>query len=79
MLNRFYLPSISIKGKDITIFEKNVIHQITKVLRLKINDVFIIFSSQAEYQIIIKNITDEAIIATIIKITRENLKFNCLF
>ncbi|XOU94091.1 MAG: RsmE family RNA methyltransferase [Candidatus Kerfeldbacteria bacterium] len=76
MLDRFYLEKIPLKGKDILIKDKNVIHQIANVLRLKINNVFVIFSNQIEYQVIIKNIEKDTITTTIIDKTTNHREPN---
>jgi 16S rRNA (uracil1498-N3)-methyltransferase len=67
MLSRFYLNQISPVGDIISINDHDVIHQLTDVLRLKKNDVFIVFSNQIEYEVILKEITKETAKTTILE------------
>ncbi|MBU0597415.1 16S rRNA (uracil(1498)-N(3))-methyltransferase [Patescibacteria group bacterium] len=67
MLPRFYLPQVNITNDQIIISDKEIIDQLTKVLRLKTNDLFIVFAPQAEYQLALKEIGDKTAIATIIE------------
>jgi 16S rRNA (uracil1498-N3)-methyltransferase len=67
MLPRFYISQITPAGETISITDREIIHQLTDVLRLKKNDVFIIFSSQVEYEVILKEATKEKITATILE------------
>jgi len=66
MLPRFYQSSIQAQDGIVLITDKTIIHQLTKILRLKKNDVFIIFSPKAEYEMAIKNISNHQLQATII-------------
>lgn len=70
MPHRFFLPSISVENETVKIQDKKTIHQIAKVLRLKKNDTFIIFTSQQEYELIIKEINTEHLTATVLGIKK---------
>lgn len=67
MLPRFYLSTINSNNDQIDITEQKIIHQITDVLRLKKNDIFVVFSPQAEYEVVLKNITKDKITTTILE------------
>ncbi len=68
MLPRFYLSQIIPTGGTISITDREIIHQLTDALRLKKNDVFIVFSNQYEYEVILKEITKETAKTTILEI-----------
>ena len=67
MLPRFYLPKIEPDNDHLVVTNKEIIHQIISVLRLKKNDVFIIFSPQVEYEVVLKDISENQITITILK------------
>jgi len=67
MLPRFYLSQIIPTGETISITDREIIHQITDVLRLKKNDVLVVFSGQMEYEVTLKEITKEMIAVTILE------------
>lgn len=67
MLPRFYLQNLSIQNDLVNISDSQIIHQITKILRLKIGDVFIVFDAHYEYQILIENITKDGLAGKIIE------------
>jgi len=67
MLPRFYLSKIEPTNDLLLITNKSLIHQITKVLRLKKNDVFIVFSSRAEYEVILINTNNNKVQVTILE------------
>lgn len=67
MLPRFYLNSINPQNNTLAISDRNTIHQIISVLRLKKNDVFILFSPQAEYEVAIKDLSENQLIVTILE------------
>jgi len=67
MSPRFYLPSINPQNDTLIISDKNIIHQITKVLRLKKNDVLVVFSPQTEYEVVLKNVSENHLMATILE------------
>lgn len=71
MLPRFYLQSITIQNDSVNIQDKPVIYQITKILRLKKGNIFIVFDPQFEYQILIKQISKDNIIGKIIEKTKS--------
>lgn len=71
MLPRFYLQNLEVKNDLINIQDKPVIYQITKILRLKKGDVFIVFDPQYEYQILIENITKDNLSGKIIEKTKS--------
>lgn len=64
---RFYLPSINPQNDTLIISDKNIIQQITKVLRLKKNDVFVVFSPQTEYEVVLKDVLENHLMATILE------------
>jgi len=66
MTNRFYIPNLKQKGSKIRIIDKNTIHQITKVLRLKIGETFHVFSQAEELKLKIDDIQTSYIQTTII-------------
>jgi 16S rRNA (uracil1498-N3)-methyltransferase len=67
MLPRFYVPNITPQRETIILTDREMIHQITDVLRLKKNDVFIVFSDQTEYEVILKEITKDTVTATVLE------------
>ncbi len=67
MHQRFYLTTISRDGDTVTIHDHDTIHQITNVLRLKKHDTFSVFSNNEEYKLILKDISQEHITATILE------------
>lgn len=71
MLPRFYLQNLEVKNDLINIQDKPVIYQITKILRLKKGDVFIVFDPQYEYKILIENITKDNLSGKIIEKTKS--------
>ena len=73
MLPRFYLNSINPQKDILVISDQSTIHQIISVLRLKKNDVFIIFSAQAEYEVVLKDISENQLIVTILD-KRESVR-----
>jgi len=66
MPHRFFLPSIFVKNETVIIQDKKTIRQISKVLHLKKNDVFIIFSNVLEYELIIKEINPHQIVTAVL-------------
>ncbi len=72
MLPRFYQPTITPVQGTITLDDANIIHQITKVLRLKKNDIFIIFSPHYEYEVTIKTLTQKTIELTVLEKRQTN-------
>jgi 16S rRNA (uracil1498-N3)-methyltransferase len=66
MPHRFFLPSIFVENETVVIQDKKTICQISKVLRLKKNDVFIIFSNVLEYELIIKEINPRQIVTAVL-------------
>lgn len=71
MLPRFYLQNLKIHNDLVNISDSQIIHQITKILRLKIGDIFIIFDAAYEYQILIENITKDGLAGKIIEKTKS--------
>lgn len=67
MLPRFYWQNLIIKNDLVNISDSQIIYQITKILRLKIGDVFIVFDARYEYQILIENITKDGLTGKIIE------------
>lgn len=67
MQPRFYLPTVSIENKTLVITDKEIIRQITGILRLKKDDIFFVFTPLAEYELAIVSLSDQRIIATIIE------------
>ncbi|MFA6098000.1 MAG: RsmE family RNA methyltransferase [Patescibacteria group bacterium] len=51
MLPRFYQAQVNIKNDRLTINDRQIVYQLTKILHLKKDDLFIIFTPQAEYQL----------------------------
>lgn len=82
MPHRFFLPSISVANETVKIQDKKAIHQITKVLRLKKNDVFMLFSHLSEYELAIKEVSPHQIVTTVLdtkKTNREPTKRTVLY
>lgn len=71
MLPRFYLQNPKIQNEIINISDSQIIHQVTKILRLKIGDIFIVFDPQYEYQILIENLTNNNLVGKIIEKTKS--------
>ena len=71
MLPRFYLQNLKIQNDLVNISDSQIIHQITKILRLKIGDVFIVFDAHDEYQILIENVTEDGLAGKIIEKTQS--------
>jgi len=71
MLPRFYLHNLVIQNDLVNINDSQVIYQITKILRLKIGDTFIVFDTHYEYQILIENITKDGLTGKIIEKTKS--------
>lgn len=71
MLPRFYLQNIIIQNDSVNIRDKQVIYQITKILRLKKGDIFVVFDPQFEYQILIRQISQENLTGKIIEKTKS--------
>jgi 16S rRNA (uracil1498-N3)-methyltransferase len=71
MLPRFYWQNLKIQNDLVNISDSQIIYQITKILRLKIGDVLIVFDAQYEYQILIENITKDGLTGKIIEKTKS--------
>jgi 16S rRNA (uracil1498-N3)-methyltransferase len=71
MLPRFYLQNLKIQNDSINIQDKPVIYQITKILRLKKGDIFVVFDPQFEYQILIKHISQDSLTGRITEKTKS--------
>ena len=67
MQPRFYMPAVKVTNDTLVITDKDIIRQITSILRLKKDDVFFIFTPQVEYELAIKNISDTIIEAAVIE------------
>lgn len=76
MKPRFYLPSIKADQETLVIRDTEIIHQLTNVLRLKKNDVFIAFTSQKEYELVIKEINDNHVITAVLEARTTNREPN---
>ena len=71
MLPRFYLQNLKIQNDTVNIQDKQVIYQITKILRLKKDDIFVVFDPQHEYQILIQQISKNNLTGKIIEKTKS--------
>jgi 16S rRNA (uracil1498-N3)-methyltransferase len=67
MQPRFYLPAVKVANDTLAINEKDIIRQITNILRLKKDDVFFVFTPQAEYELAVKNISDSLVETVVIE------------
>lgn len=67
MQPRFYLPTVLVENETLTITDKEIIRQMTSILRFKRDDVFFIFTPQAEYELAIKDISSSIVEATVIE------------
>jgi 16S rRNA (uracil1498-N3)-methyltransferase len=61
------MPAVKVANDTLIIADKDIIRQVTDILRLKKDDVFFVFTPQAEYELAIKSISDSIIEATIIE------------
>jgi len=65
---RFFLKSKIEDPQNIVIADREIVHKITKVLRLKVGDVFILFDTDAnEYEVIVKEIKKAQVTCSFIK------------
>jgi len=67
MFPRFYLQNLKIQNDLVNISDSQIIYQITKILRLKIGDIFIVFDQHYEYQILIEKLTNNNLAGKIIE------------
>ncbi|MFA5051767.1 MAG: RsmE family RNA methyltransferase [Patescibacteria group bacterium] len=67
MQPRFYMPSVTVADDTLAITDRDIIRQITGILRLKKDDVFFIFTPQVEYELAVAKLTNERIEATVIE------------
>lgn len=68
MLPRFYLPNITPVDEKIQINDQEIIYQIDKILRLKKNDIFIAFTINTEYELVIKSLEKDKLVAEILEV-----------
>ncbi len=61
------MPAVKVENDTLIISDKDIIRQITNILRLKKDDVFFIFTPQAEYELAIKNIANLVVEAVVIE------------
>ncbi|MFH1207443.1 MAG: RsmE family RNA methyltransferase [Patescibacteria group bacterium] len=67
MQPRFYLPTVSIENETLVISDRDIIRQITNILRLKKDDVFFVFTPQTEYELALKAVSNSIVEATVIE------------
>lgn len=76
MTNRFYIPDLKTSSDKIRLTDKKTVHQITRVLRLKIGDTFFVFSQGEDVEVKILNIQENNIEGSIINKKKKQTESN---